>query len=1378
MLSVIEAASKEWRSALIDVGGNNRLLYFKSNASTIDLSSLSPGPMSKLLSGTTVRLSELFANAVDLKKAQRACAALARKEREATEEYGVSVAFLAVGLATWDPEASQAIAEAEEEELSDPSDVKSGRPRYTRPSAPVLLRPLAISRKRGAQDAWELRLDEDFSLNGVLSHVMNADRQRLDDEGILDLDDGTRHGIDSMLEDIEDSCSDVEDFEIERKFFLGAFSYLKQPMVADVDDLEALANSDIIAALAGDAAAAELVRAQAGEVTDAQPDYTPVASEFLVLDADSSQSFVINAALSGRNLVVEGPPGTGKSQTIANAIAALVAANKKVLFVAQKRAAVTAVLDRLEAVDLGHLVLDLFATTGSRRFVSEELREVLDRQYSTGVPNVGNLHFQLATSRDRLVRHRDALIAPKHGWGISVADLRARMLGIPEGARTSLRLPSTVFTKWSDTGLIEYGNAMNELDSIGALAPAWYATPGWSPAFLTKTEMVGEWTNKVQQLSSIELPNALNLLNRISSEAGEPTPDTWEVVDRCELFLNEVSAVQEAISGALDIGLDDTELELMLVATNRQYAKTTSVASRWSERRAARNRARMLNAEFKRKEIHSWLLRAKDVRLNWHGIGPAHVPADFAEAQAACAHIRECLVALQSAVQNLDVRNTPLPTLRRVLTTLATQRERLQMPRAHSLEETLAGAGLGPVITTLREHFADHKPLGCTPAELVDWVATRSIVENAEMTDPALAGITGQDLDAAVEQFKTADQDHLAANAARIKRLAAERLKSALDANPAEHSILKTEITRKRNFRSVRTLFGEAPNVVLAAKPVWAMSPLQVSRLLPPIACFDVVIFDEASQVKPADAIPSLLRARQAIIAGDSRQLPPTEFFSKVLDDLPSYADQDELDDAQVDEDAALDSITPASIKRKQSGSLTRDAESILFAMDRLLPGQSRRLLWHYRSRDERLIAVSNAYVYSHSLTTFPAADTADTLRHVTVEPSPGIGGTTNSPSAEVARVVELVREHLLSHPDESLGVITFGVKHQRRIEAALDEAMNADPQFAEALASTTESFFVKSIERVQGDERDAVILTVGYGKGIDGRLRYFWGPLLQEGGERRLNVAISRARRRMTFVTSFTTDDVPEDGHHSPGFKLMYRFLRFIASDGTELTGGADRTLPLNPFEIDVRDRLTAAGLHLDPQVGVGSYRIDFAVRHPSLPGKHILAIEADGASYHSGHIARERDRLRQTLLERRGWTFHRIWSTDWFNDADAEVRKTVTAYEAALRAGSTIDAADPTEQELSAVPAQSWHVEEARHSIARPHFYRGRPIHEHSDQTLLQLVLHVRSDGKLRAADEEFIAVMSELGYSRRGTKITAAIDRAQRRADYWQAEQPKAT
>lgn len=1356
-------ASAEWRSALIDVSGSNRLLYFRPNASTINVSAAPPAAIAKLVSGSTVRLSELFPNTTDLRAAQRACMALSRKQREASEEFGVSVAFLAVGLASWNPEADEAIAAAPAEELND-KETKGHRPKYNRPSSPVLLRPLELNLRRGAQDAWELRLDEDFQLNGVLEHVMNSGASRLDSDEVLLLDESSLESTQVMLDSVETACSDVTEFAIDRSMFLGAFSYLKQPMVEDIDDLTALAKSDLVLALAGDPMAAARVRAIATEITESQPDYSPIDSEFLVLDADSSQSFVVNAALSGRNLVVEGPPGTGKSQTIANVIASMVAAGKKVLFVAQKRAAVEAVLNRLGSTDLSHLVLDLFASTGSRRFVSEELRKVLDRQKAIGIPDVAGLHFRLTASRDRLVAHRDALYDSTRGWGASVAELRVMSAAIPRGARSNLRLPAAVFNSWTKTSLEQLGSALNELNSIGALEPTWASTPGWSPSAMISNDLVANRTNLVREVATTTLPLLQQALSGSSAEAGFAAPRTLVEADAFAQFLGEVRAIASTIPAALSTDITTDDLEQMLIALDRQYRKHATLRLGWGARRAAARRATEIGAALQRPERFEWLKRARNAKTAWTAAGIPLVPASFGRLESALSHLRTQLATVQASTQGLDFTTTPLSELPSLLYKLAAQPNRVRMPRAFELEQQLVDAGVARVVATIRHHFSAGKTLSCKPSDVLEWVAVRSTLEEAEMTDPALAGITGQDLNSAAEMFQSADVSNLDANAARIRRFAAEALKESLDIHPEEHSILKHEVTRKRNFRPIRKLFREAPHVMLAAKPVWAMSPLQVSRLLPPEECFDVVIFDEASQVKPADAIPSLLRARQAIIAGDSRQLPPTEFFSKVLEDVPNAVDEG-LNDMADNELAPLGGDAPKPQVRRPSESFTRDAESILFAMDRVLAGQSRRLLWHYRSRDERLIATSNAHIYDWSLTTFPAADTPDALRHVPVEWSKGIGGKTNSPEAEVAEVVSLVRRHVSERPDETLGVITFGVAHQNRIEASLEEAARGDDQLrAWIFGDRDERFFVKSIERVQGDERDAIILTVGYGKGVDGKLRYFWGPLLQDGGERRLNVAISRARRRMTLVTSFGPDDVPEDGHHSPGFKLMYQFIRFMASNGRNIEGGPDRSLALNPFEIDIRDRLSKAGLTLDPQVGVGSYRIDFAARHPELPGKHVLAIEADGASYHAGHTARERDRLRQTLLERRGWRFHRIWSSDWFNDADGEVEKVIAAFEEAVAAAGSSRA----EERAVPAPEPSWKVEPAARTLAKPQVYRGQPIGDYSGSTLVELVEHLRSDRVLRTEEEEFNLVMAELGFQKRGSRIVAAIQQAQATAD----------
>ena len=1350
--------SREWKSSLIDVGGTNRLLHFKKTTATLDLDAAPTAAVLKLLTGATVRLAELFPEAVAFAKAQKACAALFRKQREAVEEYGVSVTYLAVCFATWNPEANQQLVADEVNELGDKATVRrSGAV----PNAPVLLRPAQLERKRATQDSWEITLVDDFQANGVLLHVVDFDAERLDDEEIVQTADGIetatdaislQAAIDEVADKVERDCADIAGFHVDTSLVIGSFSYQKQPMVNDVQDVDALGSSDLVAALAGDLAAAERVRATASsiEIDESTPDYQPVDSEYLVLDADASQSYVVNAALAGRNLVVQGPPGTGKSQTIANMIAALVASGKHVLFVAQKRAAITAVLDRLDNVGLSHALLDLFAADGSRRFVAEQIRNALERQQQIANPDVSALHFQLTQARDRLVKYNDALYRPEHGWRTSIHQLRVDSAAIPAPAHTGYRLPAAVFAEWQPTDLDRHAAALEELSGLGALAPDWSTAPGWRADALDGADDLARRREQAIRLQTVTLPTLLQQLNVQAHTAGFPQPGNWDDA-RALAQIHEAAAQTEAISPEL---LAAADLEAMLAAVSKEDRKSLPKFG-WGERRRARKHADQLLSAVARAERADVLRRAHWTRQVWRGAQPPRPAANVADTIDLLLETQQQISDLDRAAQGLHLTDQPLLALPGAVAQLAADPRGAQKIRASDLETSLRAAGVGGVVDMLRAHFASGKELGATAEQVLRWVAIRSVLESAELTSRDVAGIRGADLDQATAQFRSADVTHLKANAARVRRRAAEHLKLAFDRYPEQHMDIKKEVTRKRNFRPVRRLLQDDPELLLATKPVWAMSPLQVSRLLPAQPVFDVVIFDEASQVKPADAIPALIRGRQAVVAGDSRQLPPTEFFTKLLED----EEEDEPDDSvDIAEQTGAEPAEP----RRVGASLTRDAESILFAMDRLLAGQSRSLEWHYRSRDERLIAVSNQHVYAGTLTTFPAADATDTIRHVQVENSPGIGGGTNSPDLEVKKVVELVREHVMSRPDESIGVIAFGIKHEDRIEAALDQAMREDPAFEQAVNSQDrEPLFVKAIERVQGDERDAIILSVGYGNGSDGKMRRYWGPLLQEGGDRRLNVAISRAKKRMTLVTSFSRDDVPADGHPSAGYRLMYHFLRFMSSAGKDLTDGPSSAYPLNAFELDIKTRLEQAGLALDCQVGVGGYRLDFAVRHPQYPGRHVLAIEADGASYHSGHTARERDRLRQTLLEDRGWRFHRIWSTDWFNNADAEIARTVTAYQAAL-------AADTSHAPASTSDADTWNAGTLTRKLSRPRIPRYSTITDYTQSQLVDIVRYVRSDEILRSAEEEQRLVLAELGFSKLGSRIAAAIASAQQALD----------
>ena len=521
------------------------------------------------------------------------------------------------------------------------------------------------------------------------------------------------------------------------------------------------------------------------------------------------------------------------------------------------------------------------------------------------------------------------------------------------------------------------------------------------------------------------------------------------------------------------------------------------------------------------------------------------------------------------------------------------------------------------------------------------------------------------------------------------------------------------------------------------------MSPLLVAELMPTDAdVFDVVIFDEASQIPPAEAIGVLGRAPQVVVAGDDRQLPPTSFF----------ASQNVSGDEEDDDD--------------QDMALTSNIESILDVV-KATPIREELLRWHYRSRDARLIAFSNSNIYEEALTAFPGINRDSPIIHHLVPATPLPGRRHTSHPDEVGKVVDLILEHARENPDESLGVIAFGSDHADNIDNTLRSQLreedddHLDAFFAE---DAQERFFVKNIERVQGDERDVIILSVGYHKAADGSLPYRFGPLNQQGGERRLNVAITRARSRLHLVSSFSYHDMEPGRSTARGVELLRQYLEFADSGGAHLEGEY-REAPLNAFELDVMHRLTERGIPVIPQYGVAGYHIDFASQHPDYPGSMVLAIEADGASYHSGHTARERDRLRQENLEDKGWRFHRIWSTAWFRNRDAEVEKAFSAWQDACAEFNIDRLALPISQQQGTGAVERRAPEPSTVSARgpKPRIYSGMPITEYSHQELVALARWIYSDTLLRADEDMHREMRSHLGFKRGGSRITPAIQRA---------------
>src|SRR5215470_5065018 len=1202
---LIAAAQARWISTLTDLGGRNTLLYYKDRrAGTLDLAAADPEALEKFCRTGSIRLTKLFRDVDVRADAIRRVQAIYRKARELLEERGIRAAYLATGLARWD-------------EL------------FLEPAAPVLLRGLTITPTRARHDDFDLVLDEDTEVNPVLLHklasVFGADTERLAHEP------GER-----LYQQLSDAAlaAEVPGFEIVTRQVIGTFTYAKLPMVRDLQAAaELLGDSDVVAAIAGDIAAQELL---AGDDSD-EPVLDSPEEDYSVLDADSSQRTAIGAVLSGHSLVIHGPPGTGKSQTIANLIAALVARGRKVLFVAEKRAAIDAVLSRLKGVDLGEPVLDIHDGTRDRPRIARDLGETLDLAQRAAAPQDSGLHRRLVDRQRRLNEHAAALHEVHEPWGLTPFEVQSALLGVPQEARTPVRLaaPERITADRAD----HIRDELREFAHLGGFTIRPRGTP-WFGAALRTAEDARRAGDLASRLSSHVLPMLTDRCRRAAEETGLRPPVSYREAARTAQLYTGIAQTLRILSAAVYESSPER-----LAAANGDGA-----GIKFRERHTLRKQARTLwratgepgqagsgAGQPSREELTAALNDAAAQLSQWQELstdgGAPRLPPGFTELAGMLAGAEGQLTVLRDYVR---LPEDPEPLLAELA---ADQETAWKLPRLYELGGAFDELGLGQLLDELarRQATADLAAAAFDQA----WYA--SILDQIRVRDPRYAAHRGGALDEIASDFRARDVQHLAANRARVRRAWAQQVREAQDRHPLQARVIRKQAALRRGHLPLRRLLDQTSDVLFALKPCWAMSPLMVSQVLPATRLFDVVIFDEASQIVPADAIPSIMRGHQIVVAGDDRQLPPTNFFRQV---------GDEADEAAEDEESLV--------------SFGQGFESVLEALRPLLPTWP--LAWHYRSRDERLVAFSNAHIYGGALTTFPGVLRDDCLRHVVVAQGPEPGQEV-SVTAEVHQVVELILEHARTRPGESLGVIALGIRHAEAIDTALRGALASNPGLEAFFAEDRpEPFFVKNLERVQGDERDAIILSIGYGKHPDGRMRYQWGPLLRDGGERRLNVAATRARRRLTLVSSFSSHDIDPDRVTKAGARLLADYLEYASSGGTAVdASGGD---VLNPFEADVRDRLAEFGITVVPQYGVGGYRIDFAAAHPRDADRMVLAIEADGESYRESGSVRDRDRLRGEHLQRLGWRFHRLWSTNWFQDPQAEVARVRDAYERAVSA------------------------------------------------------------------------------------------------------------
>jgi len=1222
-----------------------------------------------------------------------------QRARTMIQEQGYNILYLALGFLEW--------------MAADEPDIRR---------APLVLVPVVLERRR-AGSSFSLRWDGSEIITNMSLQA------RLREEGIelpeFRMPQGPS-GISEYLRRVEDAVKSMDGWGVTDEIQLGFFSFTKFLMYMDLDPASYSNWDEIVERPLLKALFSIEIDEDDGEV---DIDSIPYKDLYHVVDADSSQIAVIEDVKAGKNLVVEGPPGTGKSQTIVNLIAELMAAGKTVLFVSEKMAALEVVKSRLDSIGLGRFCLELHSHKARKKDVLKELESTL-MEAEAERPDAEREFRKVEKLRDELNEYRRALHEPLYSIQLSPFQL----FGMKEsseryfnGELPFVRIPSpeTITPDEWDEALVELRN----LAKLAELLPPLHENP-WSgtdpgmmlPSDVRELEVLLESVMKVTDklmaalrefqerygFKPVKTAGDLERLQEVVSVVAESRPfdlgvleseiwdryraDAFTLLDKLEAYtrrreildrfhesvhsvdleallreyLKESSSRIKFLSGryrkvrneieALYVGrapendyeiVEDLENLIDVMSLRGELERYSGVAERffgsmWNPENPSIQDLRATAEWIVRfRDLHSeGLISDRTLECISDGLDGDRILSEFNEILRIHGELEDKLSKLQtrinthahvifnSAPEEVPFRawRSRVKAWREALNLLPLWSQYLEKKR---LCMKTRGAAFIPLIESGIISMDDIRP--AMEGNLAD-----ALLEMAFRDIPALYTFIGDLHEARIREFRELDS--------RIIELNRKRLIYKLNSNmptvfggaapDSEESILSGEFTRKRGHMPLRKLLKLAGGVIKRIKPCFMMSPLSIAQYLDPRSSelqFDVVIFDEASQVKPEDALGAFLRARNAVVMGDTNQLPPTSFFDQML----------------TSEEDSEDVATAA------------DIESILHLCKRSFP--VRMLRWHYRSRHESLIAVSNQEFYDNRLLVYPSPSREDGELGLHLRYLPDTvyeRGRTSSNPLEAAAVVEAIEEHFMRYgTSRSLGVGTFSVAQMNAILEALEERLRENPELERLInQETDEPFFIKNLETIQGDERDVIFISVGYGFDENGRMSLNFGPLNQEGGERRLNVLITRAREKCVVFTNFRASDL-KTGPGTPfGVRALKRFLRYaetgvLDSDSTSNSQGL--------FEDSVYEFLVDQGFEVDRGVGCAGFRVDFAVRDPDDPGRYIAGILTDGEMYSRAEVARDRDRLREEILRNLGWNIIHLWSSDWYRNRDETQRK-----------------------------------------------------------------------------------------------------------------------
>lgn len=1230
-----------------------------------------------------------------------------RDSKALTEETGLNVLFLAMGSVAWHE-----------------------NPGSEERTAPLLFIPCQLERQANGQ--FRLKHDGGDLGSNLAFAVMAKETFGLELPEWQD-----EESAPAYFALVEEAVKRMQGWRIDPSFAaLGFFQFTKLVMYEDLDparwpqDSSPTHHPDV-AALLGSGYGPAYKPTPEGADIDA---LRPVESSFEVYDCDSSQAQAILTAQSGASMLIEGPPGTGKSQTIANLIAEFVASGKTVLFVSEKLAALEVVHRRLKEAGLADACLQLHSRGSKRRAFYEELKHTMGLQRSYQGP--GHTFARLSQVRSDLNSYYSSVSRPVASFGLSPFDALGELLAL-QGQSSTGQGKSVEFSQLAHLAWHQLKAAEPVLEGLDQQitqsgAPSQHPFFGAKITLVTQTDLQrvrgeltscqsleGEARSKTAALAKrlgVACPTnhaSVALLAKCARLAADaPKAPSLNLADSD--WERRRAEIQQAISSLIEVQRIKSQREgqVKQEAWTARWGETAEAYERWADKwhkflsplwhRESSRLARALTPsgptspeeqEALLSDLIKWqntsraLTQAQPLLSSlygssWQGefTSPQEVqalldwalqvrsealtgaiPSEFLEglgrgfeteglleealeAVRAAKRLDEGLASLSESLAYDHKRLERLDTaqLASQLDSWSAALPRLpEMAKLNVLTQELAGSGLASLEPLVHQWTPQQ---GSMRTSLL-CAYLEGVLRTAWQTAPPLASFDRVVHEQKVREFRELDSLALSHNRARVIATHLRGLPN-WDLGLGSLGLLRRQTELKRGHKPVRWAMERAGEAVQKMKPVLLMSPLSVAQFLPPgTVSFDAVIFDEASQIKPEDALCSIIRSRQTIVVGDSRQMPPTSFFDRLV-----YLE---------DEEAPDDVQTIAGI------------ESILALMASATRGtqRTRELSWHYRSLHPSLIEPSNQAFYRGSLVVFPTTGKDDSLglklRHDPESVYDRGKSRTNLKEAET--VAKAAFDHAQTRPNESLGIAAFSKTQQEAIQDALDRLRKEAPGVLESLDTNHpfEPLFVKNLETVQGDERDVIFVSIGYGKDADGKLTMNFGPINAEGGERRLNVLMTRARRRCEIFTSLTSSDIRLQEGSGEGLAVLKDFLAH--AEGQPLaSGGRSNSKIGGRIASFLASRLANHEVTAEEGIGGGSFSLDLTLKGRKAGSEDVLGVELDGGSCRQAQSCRDREKLRLDALTKRGWRLERAWTPDLWKDPASEVERLAAALQA----------------------------------------------------------------------------------------------------------------